>query len=88
MSVRDGNAKIDTGLLDEGERIQLALNLRAAADSLSPISIRDNDDIVAEAIRNVCELEGYTSPDDQPELLQCTTGELDLCIRRALGEDV
>jgi hypothetical protein len=48
----------------------------------------DRDRVVAEALRNVCELDGYTSPDDQPDLLQCTAAELETCIRRALGEDV
>jgi hypothetical protein len=44
--------------------------------------------IVADTIRNVCELPDYTSPPDKPDLLQCTVRELETCIRRALGEDV
>ena len=47
-----------------------------------------NGDLVARIIRNVCELPDYTSPDDQPDLLTCTVDELELCIRRALGEEV
>lgn len=46
------------------------------------------DAIVAAAVRNVCELCGYDSPDDRPDLVQCTVGQLELCVRRALGEDV
>lgn len=45
--------------------------------------------IVAKIMTGVCELGGYTtSPDGQPDLLQCTVSELETCIRRALGEDV
>lgn len=44
--------------------------------------------IAADIMREVCELDGYTSPDGQPDLLQCTAAELETCIRRALGEDV
>ena len=44
--------------------------------------------IVADAVREVCELGGYDSPDDQPDLLQCKASELETCIRRALGQDV
>lgn len=39
-------------------------------------------------IKDVCELDGYTSPDDNPDLLQCTVKELELILRRhLLGED-
>lgn len=40
-------------------------------------------------IKDVCELPDYTSPDDNPELLQCTVKELDLILRRHLlaGEE-
>lgn len=44
--------------------------------------------IAAEVVRNVCELPDYTSPDDQPDLLQCTVDQLHLCVMRALGQDV
>jgi hypothetical protein len=37
----------------------------------------------AQVIQSVSELPGYTSPDDQPELLQCTADELQECIVRA-----
>jgi hypothetical protein len=37
----------------------------------------------AEVIRNVCDLPDYTSPDDNPELLQCTGAELEACILMA-----
>jgi hypothetical protein len=49
---------------------------------------RARPSVVASILRGVCELPGYTSPDDQPDLLQCTTAELELVVRRALGEDV
>lgn len=40
---------------------------------------------LAEAVvRNVCELPGYTSPDDQPELVMCTVDELNACVVRAI----
>lgn len=42
------------------------------------------EQFVALIIRNVCELPDYTSPDDQPDLLTCTVGELDACIERAI----
>jgi hypothetical protein len=34
-------------------------------------------------VLEVCELTDYTSPDDQPDLLQCTVKELEGCILRA-----
>jgi len=37
----------------------------------------------AQVILNVSELSGYTSPDDQPELLQCTAAELETCVIKA-----
>jgi hypothetical protein len=37
----------------------------------------------AQVILNVCELSDYTSPDDQPDLLQCTVSELESCVIRA-----
>lgn len=40
----------------------------------------------AQIIRNVFELPGYTSPDSQPELLQCTVDELEACILRAFEQ--
>ncbi len=45
------------------------------------------DAIVAEVLRGICELADYNSPDDQPDLLTCTVSELELVVRRALGED-
>jgi hypothetical protein len=33
-----------------------------------------------QVIRNVCELPDYTSPDAQPDLLQCTVKELEACV--------
>jgi hypothetical protein len=33
-------------------------------------------------IQEVCELSDYTSPDGNPELLQCTATELKACIER------
>lgn len=44
------------------------------------------NEIVRDIITNVCELPDYNSPDDQPNLIQCTTGELEIILRRALGE--
>jgi hypothetical protein len=46
------------------------------------------DEIVMRILTDVCELPDYNSPEDQPELLQCTTGELETIVRRALGQDV
>jgi len=44
------------------------------------------DGIAAQILRDMCELPDYDSPDDQPNLIQCTTDELDLIVRRALGD--
>lgn len=42
---------------------------------------------VSAIIKDVCELDGYTSPDDSPDILQCTVQELELILRRhLLGE--
>lgn len=37
----------------------------------------------AKVIENVCELPDYTSPDDQPDLLQCTVKQLEACVIQA-----
>jgi hypothetical protein len=37
----------------------------------------------AQVIQNVCELPDYNSPDDNPDLLQCTVDELERCILSA-----
>jgi len=36
-----------------------------------------------QVIANVCELPDYTSPEDQPDLLQCTVQELQACVLSA-----
>lgn len=41
---------------------------------------------VPEIIKDISELDGYTSPDDNPDLLQCTVQELEVILRRHLGE--
>jgi hypothetical protein len=38
-------------------------------------------------VRDVCELEGYTSPENQPDLLEATTGELRAIILNALAAE-
>lgn len=38
------------------------------------------EEFAAEVVREVCELSDYTSPDDQPDLLQCTVTELSACV--------
>lgn len=48
----------------------------------------DAEETVSAIIRDVCDLDGYTSPDDNPDLLQCTVKELTLILRRRiLGEE-
>lgn len=37
----------------------------------------------AQVICEVCELPDYNSPDDQPNLLQCTVEQLERCVLRA-----
>lgn len=41
------------------------------------------EQFAAQVVLNVCELSNYTSPDDQPDLLQCTARELESCVMRA-----
>lgn len=41
------------------------------------------EQFAAQLIQNVCELPDYTSPDNQPDLLQCTVKELESCVIRA-----
>lgn len=43
--------------------------------------------LIEEIIRGVCELPDYNSPDDQPELLQCTVQELDAILDRCLPDE-
>ena len=46
-------------------------------------------DAVPAIIKDVCELDGYTSPDDNPDLLQCTVQQLELILWRHLcGEGI
>lgn len=52
-----------------------------------PLDKAVRDKIVAEIVQEVCELPDYNSPDDQPDLLQCRVGELEMIIHRALGGD-
>lgn len=40
----------------------------------------------AQVVQNVCELPDYTSPDNQPDLLQCTVSELEACVLRAFEQ--
>lgn len=40
----------------------------------------------AQVVLNVCELPDYTSPDDQPDLLQCTVRELQACVMKAFEQ--
>jgi hypothetical protein len=40
--------------------------------------------IADKAVLGVCELPDYTSPDDQPDLLQCTVDELHLQVMNAV----
>lgn len=40
------------------------------------------EQFATQVILNVCELPDYTSPDDQPDLLQCTVRELEACVVR------
>lgn len=38
------------------------------------------------AVQRVCELPDYTSPDDQPDLLQCKPWELHACVVNAIEQ--
>lgn len=44
--------------------------------------------VVSDIIRDVCELPDYTSPDDQPDLLQCTVEELTLIVTRSVEDAI
>jgi hypothetical protein len=43
-----------------------------------------HEQIAALIVRTVCELPGYSSPDDQPDLIMCTVQELEDAVLRAL----
>ncbi len=46
------------------------------------------EDAIPAIIQDVCELPDYTSPDDNPDLVQCTVKELRMILRRhLLGEE-
>jgi hypothetical protein len=61
----------------------LGLNQHPTPVSQVPPELReaakaaDDKKLTAAIILNVCELPDYTSPDDQPDLLQCTVTELE-----------
>lgn len=55
-----------------------------AAPSSKAMSIRER--VASRTVQNVCELPGYTSPDDQPDLVMCTVQELEACVLRAFEE--
>jgi hypothetical protein len=63
---------------DLDEVLQIS-KVSVAADS-TPADAK----LIEHVVRNVCELPGYTSPEDQPELLMCTAKELEACIERAI----
>jgi len=42
--------------------------------------------IATSVVQNVCELPDYTSPEDRPELLQCTVTELHSCVMQAFEQ--
>lgn len=52
-------------------------------DSQSTV-LTSKQQLIEAIIRDVCELPDYTSPDDQPNLLQCTVEELDAILDRHL----
>jgi hypothetical protein len=41
------------------------------------------EQFATKVVENVCDLSDYTSPDDQPDLLQCTVGQLQACVMQA-----
>lgn len=43
--------------------------------------------VIADIIRDVCELPDYNSPEDQPELLQCTVRELTVILEQRLAPE-
>jgi hypothetical protein len=51
------------------------------------MNIDDAKRLAAKIVQNICELPDYTSPDDQPELLQCTCDELENAVLNAI-EDI
>jgi hypothetical protein len=67
------------------ETIRRAIHYITARESQrGALSETQRQGLTGRIILNVCELSDYTSPDDQPDLLQCTVKELEACIERAL----
>ena len=51
------------------------------------VTIANPGEFVSLVLCDVCELPDYSSPDDQPNLLQATTDELSMILERRLGLD-
>jgi hypothetical protein len=56
-----------------------------AVDALEHAKATRLRQLVDMIVRDVCELPDYNSPDDQPDLLQCTTRQLSNILDRHLG---
>ena len=60
---------------------------KAEASAFRGRNTMTKEQLVATIIRSVCELPGYTSPDTEPDLLQCTTSELQDILERVLPDE-
>lgn len=59
--------------------------LKSSAHETTPrLSESHANTIATDVVQNVCELPGYNSPDDQPEMVMCTVTELHSCVMRAV----
>jgi hypothetical protein len=59
------------------------LYLGVQSDQGSAMSWVTPKEFAEQVIQNVCDLPDYISPDDQPELLQCTSIGLEACVLMA-----
>lgn len=73
---------------DTMTRTEIAAALYAGVAQRDARERQRCEDAITAIIKDVCERPDYTSPDDKPDLLQCTVDELTLILRRhLLGEE-
>lgn len=74
-------------IIEEMQRF-IAGNKPPADETCDQLTDAQANAIATSAVQNVCELPDYNSPDDQPELLQCTVTQLHHCVMSAIEANV
>jgi hypothetical protein len=81
QQVRENRRKGIRKLMEKAVPDETLTKSKPEVPSSKRMSIRER--VASRAVQNVCELPGYTSPDDQPDLVMCTVQELEACVLSA-----